>query len=433
MNPEHSVYRTITTIFLLLATIVNGQVKQAGSEEIYLKIDSLINAKDYFRARKIYKENLNHLSELHRLKTGVFLNNVFNRPDSSIHKMNLLLNEHGSEISDSLKFRILSIGHVNYSKLCEYEKARDALARLISEYPDWLTDEEEKDHKNTLVIWSALKDQPKQQIAINNTVNLKITRDKAQLQNLLVSRDTVQQQFVLDTGANLSTITETAAQRFGLILLDGTVNVDGIAGHEIKSRIAIAPELFLDSLIIRNAVFLVFPDEALAFPQIDYQIHGIIGFPVIEAMKEIQITRDNRFIVPRQQTTSAEKNMAIDFLTPLIYLKDKSGWGTYTMDTGAMGSMLYDTYYEKNKKVLDSVYEETEVGIGGAGGNITKRGMYITFTPEIGNREIRMDSIMVLKEPLKPDNHYLGNLGQDLMKKFNRVTFNFKDMFIRFD
>ncbi len=63
--------------------------------------------------------------------------------------------------------------------------------------------------------------------------------------------------------------------------------------------------------------FLVFPDEALAFPEIGYQIHGIIGFPVIEGMKEIEITRDDRFIVPDKRSTFSERNLAIDFLTPL--------------------------------------------------------------------------------------------------------------------
>ncbi|MGS2761902.1 retropepsin-like aspartic protease [Sinomicrobium sp. M5D2P9] len=421
-------------IFFIFSTLTTfAQVELKKDEELYLKIDSLINAKDYFRARKIYSENTNRLSQLHRLKSGFFLNNVFNRPDSSIHKMNLLLGKHGSEISDSLKFRLLSIGHVNYSKLSDYKKAKETLALLLSGYKDWLTEEEEEDYKNTLAIWSALEGQPKQRIEIKSTVNLKISRDKAQLQNLLVSLDSVEQYFVFDTGANLSTITETAAKRFGLVLLDGTINVDAITGHQIKSRIAIAPKLHLGSLTVHNAVFLVFPDNALAFPQIDYQIHGIIGFPVIEGMKEIQITSDDRFIVPVEQTTFEERNLAIDFLTPLIYLKDKTGFGTYTLDTGAMSSMLYDTYYIKNEKKLDKAYKETDITIGGAGGLITKKGMYITFTPEIREKQVPMDSIIVLKEALKPDNHYLGNIGQDLIGKFDKVTFNFNDMFIRFD
>ncbi|WP_268224700.1 hypothetical protein [Sinomicrobium oceani] len=98
-----------------------------------------------------------------------------------------------------------------------------------------------------------------------------------------------------------------------------------------------------------------------------------------------------------------------------------------------MSTMLYDTYYRKNKKELDDTYREEQVTIGGAGGLISKKGMYITFTPEIGQKQISMDSVIVLREALKKDNPYLGNIGQDLMAKFEKVTFNFEDMFIRFD
>ena len=412
---------------------VYGQIPDGYGEDAYKEIDALIEGKDFFRARDLYRKSEDRLTELHRLKSGFFLNNVFNRPDSCIHKMNMLLDKHGNEISDSLKFRLLSIGHVNYSKIYNYRKAKETLALLLSEYEHWLSDAEEQDYKNTLAIWTALENQPGQQIELNSTVNLKIARDKAKLQNLLVSLEGEEQYFVFDTGANLSTITETAARRFGLKYLPGTVEVDAITGNEIRSRIAIAPRLHLGSLTVRNAVFLVFPDEALAFPEIDYQIHGIIGFPVIEGMKEIEITRDDRFIVPDKRSTFSERNLAIDFLTPLIYLKDKTGTGTYTFDTGAMSTMLYDTYYRKNKKELDDTYREEEVTIGGAGGLISKKGMYITFTPEIGQKQISMDSVIVLREALKKDNPYLGNIGQDLMAKFEKVTFNFEDMFIRFD
>ncbi|RTZ46153.1 hypothetical protein EJ377_17055 [Chryseobacterium arthrosphaerae] len=46
----------------------------------------------------------------------------------------------------------------------------------------------------------------------------------------------------------------------------------------------------------------MFADQALSFPQISYQINGILGFPVIEALKEVQLTQDDYFIVPEKET-----------------------------------------------------------------------------------------------------------------------------------
>ena len=43
----------------------------------------------------------------------------------------------------------------------------------------------------------------------------------------------------------------------------------------------------------KNVVFLVLDDEDISFPQIEYYINGIIGFPVIEAMDEVRISKNN--------------------------------------------------------------------------------------------------------------------------------------------
>lgn len=40
---------------------------------------------------------------------------------------------------------------------------------------------------------------------------------------------------------------------------------------------------------------------------------------------------------------------------------------------------------------------------------------------------------MVLKEPIESNNNYYGNIGQDLIGKFEKITINFDKMFIKFD
>jgi len=176
-------------------------------------------------------------------------------------------------------------------------------------------------------------------------------------------------------------------------------------------------------------VFLVFPDEALAIPQANFQINGIIGFPVIEAMKEIQLTKKGEFIVPLQKSNYTEQNMAINFLNPVIYLDGEN----YTFDSGANSTTLYESYFAKHKKDIEPAYKETDLTIGGAGGNLTKKGYLVTFKTKVNNEPLVLDSVQLFKEKIKDDNYFLGNIGQDLIKKFDRMTINFESMFIRFD
>lgn len=427
-------------LFLWLSILSTGIIscKKEGREitsgdRIFARIDSLIVQKDFFSAREEYKQNRKSLSTFQLLSTGVFLDNAFNRPNISAGKAEKIFRDHRLELSDTLAMRIKSIALNNYIRLYEYKKAKETTVDLLTNFEKVMTAQKIKDHQNMLLIWKALQDQPKQEVRIPREVNLAIIRDLAGLKTLEIKKGSLTENFIFDTGANFSTITESTASKFGLKILEGTFEVKSITGDKVLSRVAIAPEIKLGTISIKNAVFLIFPDEALAFPQIEYQISGILGFPVIEALNEIQITTDDRFIVPKTPSRSLESNMALDFLTPLIYLKDRTGKGIYTFDTGANKTMLYNTYFERFLTKDISSMQEVVHRFGGAGGVTLKKGYYTTFFPEVHGHPIQLDSVTVFSEKLDPENLYLGNIGQDFITKFSKMTINFDQMFVRFD
>jgi len=152
----------------------------------------------------------------------------------------------------------------------------------------------------------------------------------------------------------------------------------------------------------------------------------------LEALGEIRITSDDRFIVPQEPGRIETGNLTLEFLTPLLYLKDSRGSGTYILDTGANNTMLFDTYYNLHQDEL-SAEKETDYSFGGAGGFVTKKGVYVTFSPEINGKKIAMNSIIVLKQPLKEDNYFLGDIGQDFIQQFDTMTLNFEQMYLRLE
>lgn len=436
MNQQLNNHTTRLILLLLLFTgfmaCEDAEKNQAQSETIFTELDSLIQIKNYFAARDLFEQHREDLTDYHRLRSGVFLDHAFNRPEASAAKTDSLLRFHASEMTDSLRYQVEAITHITYSRLYEYQKAKESLEQVLSNHTKFLTPPEKENMENTLIIWTALEGQPKQKVSKQDDLEVPILRDIAGLQNLMVTQDTLQQQFVFDTGANISTITESTATAFGVTLLDGTFEVAAITGQKMLSQVGLLPRFSLGSIIVENAIFIVVPDEALAFPQIDYQIHGILGFPVLEALDEIQITADDRFIVPREPGHATTGNLALDFLTPLLYLKDSRGSGTYILDTGANNTMLFDTYYTMHQEEL-SAEKETDYSFGGAGGFVTKKGVYVTFSPEINGKKIAMNSIIVLKQPLKEDNYFLGNIGQDFIQQFDTMTLNFEQMYLKME
>lgn len=410
----------------------NCQTSKFSVESLkyYHILDSLIEHKYFFAARDLYRIQGNKLSSFHMLKVEADLDNVFNKPEESNKKIDLLFKDYQTQLTDSVKYYLLDVKQNNHAKLFEYDLAYQAANEILTKYSNLLDEFDRKDYANTRKIWADLSGQPKQTIIIKGNTDMKMEKDKAGLSNLLVTQDGNSIGFIFDTGANFSTVTESTARRLKMYIKDSLIEVSSITGEKVNARMAVCPEFNIGNIYVSNAVFLVFPDKELEIPQLDFQINGIIGFPVIEAMKEIQITKNGEFIVPQVRTTHHIQNLAINFLTPVIDI----GGESYSFDSGADETILYDVYYKKYKNELDSKYKESDIQIGGAGGSISKKGYKVTFERQIENKHIKLNDVLLFKANIKEDeNYYYGNIGQDVIKSFDKMTINFESMFIKFE
>lgn len=425
-------FYTHTFLPVLLTTLLFGTTgwSQNRNRAVTDRLDSLVTHKSYFEARDLYNSVQSRLEPVKRLEFGAVIDNAFNRLEASNEKIAELQTRYASEVPDSIHYHLLQLQQANYAKLFRYREAAASIETLLERFSPSLDEEEINDFRNTQNIWAALSDAPPQEVIVSEHTVLQLERDAANLSNLAVRQGETTIGFIFDTGANISTVTETTAQRLNMRLTDASIEVNAITGIKVQSKLAVCPEFHLGGITVKNAVFLVFPDSALAIPQINYQINGIIGFPVIEAMKEVQITRSGEFIVPAVRTTKATANMALDFLTPVIRIGDEH----YTFDSGATNTMLYRNYYEKHRKSIEKRNKEKTMHYGGAGGNIERQGYQISWCPVVNGKKIEIKDVMVFKDTLREhEANFYGNIGQDLIGKFEKMTLNFEEMFIHFE
>mgnify|MGYP001166229050 CR=1 FL=1 len=418
-------------VFLMVCLAFSRlNAQQNKISDRYRSAQKMLQARDYFKAEDYVYQNDKYFSRFESLVLQANLDNIFNSPALSNEKIATLFNEFGKGMGDSLRLGLLRLRHANHARLFEYADALKTANQILSGRSKFLTKEEADDFRNMANIWILLQKQPKQEVVINQATVVKMSRDKANLANLPVKKGAVIIDFIFDTGANLSTIIESTAAKMGMNQLGGSIEVGSITGAKVKAKMALCPEFSIGNIVVKNAVFLVFPDEALAFPQIDYQINGIIGFPVIEAMGEIQINKADDFIVPNTATPISGQEMALDFLIPVIRIGDEH----YTFDTGAVGTTLYPKYFEKHKPEIIATYKESDIEFGGAGGMTTKKGYVITFAPLINAKIHSLENVQLLiQQSGDEEKFFYGNIGQDLIKQFEKMTISFRGMFIRFD
>jgi predicted aspartyl protease len=414
-------------LFFLLLTYHNASSQEKNN--VFDKIYASIQHQNYFAARDLYSESGDKLPELYRNYTEAVLDNAFNRCEDSEKKILLLLHS-TAKLPDSLKYKIQRIKTDNEVKLYRYSDAAKTTTTILSDYKNILTLEEANDFKNSLKIWKTLENTAPQKIEIQGDTKIRMTKDIAGLNNLTVTAKGQQADFIFDTGANLSTISETVANRFGMKVFPTEIEVGSITGKTVLAHLAVCEELLLQNIVMHNVIFLVMPDKALSFDQINYQIKGILGYPVIEALKEIQITRDGDFIVPAiPHGYVGNANMALAELTPIVNIEGKP----FSLDTGADHTSLYHAFYTDNKEEIQQHYAIRKIKFGGAGGVTEVDGYVISHTFNLDGHKTTLENLQLVIDKSRPEETLYGNIGQDLIRQFSSMTLNFKYMFLKFE
>ncbi len=392
-------------------------------------IDSLVHRKMFFTAREYVLTHQAEFSAYDSLKSYAVLDHVFNRPKLAVERIENVLAQYKPSLPDTVQLQLLQFLQMNYGKLGQYKKAYETTSAILDKYKSSLSYSDRVDYTNMNKIWLNLKDQVPPTIVTHGEVQIKMKRDKLGLQNLPVTNGKDDYDFIFDTGANLCTVTESVAKKWSLRMADSSIEVSSISGKKVKAKLAVCSRLYIDNITADNLVFLVFPDSALFVEQIPYQIKGILGFPLFNALGEIQITSQDDFLVPQQNTQSDVRNMALDFLNPVLELDGDS----YTFDTGADETILYQPYYTKHKKRLEAKYNIQNLLLTGVGGSEHKKGMVIHFETSINKLNVQVDSVQLFTENVKAGGeYYFGNIGQDITSQYDTMILNFKNMFILF-
>lgn len=421
MKPLHLVF--------LISIFINPQIRAQSVSPIEKEVIHLINQKDFFKAKELTENSNLNIAPIYQEYFNAILDNAFNRPQSSNNRIEQLLKKNFN-LPDSLALKLLKVKMDNSIKCDAYREAKETIHTLLNRYGKLLSSEDENDLRNSLKIWSALENQPRQEVTIPETNQIKMEIDKAGLKNLRIGAGGDSIHFIFDTGANLSTVTKSTAQKFKMKILAGDIEVGSITGKKTKAHIAICPQFTFGTIKVTNAIFLVLDDDALNFPQLGYQINGILGFPVINALHEIEITEEGFFIVPKEETVNRfPSNMALDELTPIIHIDGKN----YSFDTGADQSMLYPNYYEENRDTINKLYKPVKIRMGGAGGIKELDGFTISKTFQIQGKQVSLAHLQLIKEDTVNHQGIYGNIGQDFIKKFSKMTLNFHQMFILFN
>jgi len=156
---------------------------------------------------------------------------------------------------------------------------------------------------------------------------------------------------------------------------------------------------------------------------------------VIAALRELTVARNGEVIIPAKPGKHSASNLCLDGLTPLIAGTFRGKRLTFSFDTGANKSDLYPPFFKAYEEEIKAKYPslvEKITGVGRSREIIAYRVKDLVMT--FSGKEARFAEIPVLSElTLDGSRYFYGNLGQDLIKQFERMTISFETMSVLFD
>ncbi len=321
----------------------------------------------------------------------------------------------------------------DYVKSFRYNDAIRTYQDLLDNFGGQLDKAERQSTKDDYGGALLLKDVLPQTISFEGPVDLTTHRNSVlDTIDTDLTVDGVTASWVLDTGANFSTVSASFAQRLGVRLVKGTAQTQGITGAENKMHVAVLPELKLGGATVRNVVLLVLEDSSLNVPSGEnsrYQIQAVLGYPVLQALGRVTFTKDGHFLAsPGPPAVGGGARLYMNLLMPLLQCKVEGRDVVFSFDSGANTSFFSVRYRREFASQLRGL-QKKPYGMGGAGGI---RKMLVPYLPQaslgIGSTTATLTHVPVLP-PLGTDNDKLfGNLGRDLTDPYRSFTIDFVNM-----
>jgi predicted aspartyl protease len=421
--------------FVLLLFFTTSAVLRAQPDITTTYLQNLLDSGEYFLFSAALEEKLSmeayQRPDEQTLSFIAWNNFLFNESKTSNGNIHLLLNTPRYHCTDSMAAEMLVLHFQNDIRLFQYKSADSVCTLLLSKYSAFLDGETIREIKNTSAIVKALVNIPPQTIERQGDFEINYKRDLVNLIRIPVTINEETEDFIFDTGANFSCITESQAKEMGIKMLDADFAVTSSSKSALSSKLGVADKLMIGNITFRNVVFIVLPDKSLKFAGGIYKIRGIIGLPVIAQMKQVTITKAGKLLSTEKYSGVHKMNMGLEGNTPFVSVNFYGQDHNYVFDTGAAASVFGNKFYTVYKDSLASA-EEGTAHMGGAGGvqKVSTRVMKHVHYGFGGMTGI-LKSITIQQSGVTDvlGQHY-GIVGEDIFMQWETMVINFDGMFV---
>lgn len=321
----------------------------------------------------------------------------------------------------------------DYFMVGQYAKSVQAYSELLGHSAFELSPARKKQVRDTRNTLELLHDSPPQTLSGRRHFRVPLRRDPLGDLDVPVEIAGSTYWWILDTGANLSTITARTAKHIGAVVSKGHASTQGSTGFESPVATAVIPRIRVGKAVIRNVPTLVLDDKLL---NIDVgkgrhiQISGILGYPELAALGSLTVSKGVLTIQPRSRPSAFSSPLWIDELNPLLQLTVSHREVLFVLDTGDDNAELTRKFVSEFPSLFADL-KLSPFGLEGVGGPLKLNGYIVPrLHVQIGKASavLRNTRALTSNRGLYPLDELYGNLGQSFLRQFGSYTIDFRRM-----
>jgi predicted aspartyl protease len=230
----------------------------------------------------------------------------------------------------------------------------------------------------------------------------------------------------MDTGAEISVVTETTAAKLGVRVLPGSSDVGTSTNNRVTGKLGLIAKATIGGATIEHLPVLILPDAMLKLGK-DFTIPGILGLPAFAALGRIawldggeQLALGTAAPLPKGKTVRVywhEDGLGIPITTPL-------GTAAAQFDSGADATALRRPGLALLTKDQLASSAERNATIGGAGGFVTTK---VRVLPQL---DYTIDDVplQALKVNIEANDSSAARVGSDMIAQLKLLTIDFATM-----
>ena len=248
-----------------------------------------------------------------------------------------------------------------------------------------------------------------------------------------INGSSAREPLLVKVSAPFTSIDSTTAQTYQLRLLDSEVVARSPAGVSATARIGVISSLQIGPVTVTNVVTLVFRDQDMVATDSSRQFHGVIGFPVLNAIGRVAFTDDGHVVVASPGAPLADTTMGaplalydapMEALLPVINARSGARRVVLALAPGSPQS------------VLDSSFLRELTADTGARATTAPGKDSLPAAPTVNLAAGGRTLVLPVADAGRADSYasvrYSGALGDDAVRQAEALAFDFGAMTAQF-